>query len=327
MALISTKELFENFFSTVDDETVRKTRRQTDRPEVYAFEKKIGKELLDMNYEEIEQMVLTFRPIKAYEGAERTISNATRRKVFSDLRRMFDYYSQNYEPIWNPLRDKEARGFTAEMRYMEKRARFDWPRVENVIAKFSEVYGEKRAKYTECIILLFYNGFETPKEIAELKRENIDFRNKVAKLPGRTVKLSDRCFELLNYVHNLELMDEDRIKYYMESWNDSYFKFAITAHGKTMIERDLKDITTMITSILTRNVAKYFDPEINFRNLFNLGFYDFFVKKYGEERTREMLLTNRDTKYADEIMATASEYGVFIRNVTYIKRKLMPYIR
>ena len=43
LAVISTHELFDRFFENKDPETVRKTRSQVDRPEVYAYEAKIGK--------------------------------------------------------------------------------------------------------------------------------------------------------------------------------------------------------------------------------------------------------------------------------------------
>ena len=53
MAVISTQELFKRFFENKDPETVRKTRSQVDRPEVYAYEEKIGKQLVDMNEDEL----------------------------------------------------------------------------------------------------------------------------------------------------------------------------------------------------------------------------------------------------------------------------------
>lgn len=42
MSVIPTKVLFDKFFEGKDPETVRKTRAQVDRPEVYAYEAKIG---------------------------------------------------------------------------------------------------------------------------------------------------------------------------------------------------------------------------------------------------------------------------------------------
>ena len=60
MAVISTHELFDKFFEGKDPETVRKTRPQVDRPEVYAYEIKVGKQLVEMNEEELFAMICSF---------------------------------------------------------------------------------------------------------------------------------------------------------------------------------------------------------------------------------------------------------------------------
>ena len=46
MAKISTKELFDLYYESVKGTSAEKTRPQIDKPELYAYEMKIGKELL-----------------------------------------------------------------------------------------------------------------------------------------------------------------------------------------------------------------------------------------------------------------------------------------
>lgn len=55
MAKIPTKQLFDEFFASKgkDETYLRKIRAKADRPEVYAYEEKIGKQLVDMDVDEL----------------------------------------------------------------------------------------------------------------------------------------------------------------------------------------------------------------------------------------------------------------------------------
>lgn len=65
-AKISTKELFDMFFNEKDKENAKKTRPQIDRPEVYEYEKKIGKQLIEMDVDELFEMISSFNGNRKY---------------------------------------------------------------------------------------------------------------------------------------------------------------------------------------------------------------------------------------------------------------------
>ena len=60
MSLIKTKELFDEFFTNYHSEAAKTNRTMVDRPEVYAYEEKIGKQLVDMSVDELLEMLRTF---------------------------------------------------------------------------------------------------------------------------------------------------------------------------------------------------------------------------------------------------------------------------
>ena len=53
MGLISTQELLNKYYESVKGTSYKKTRAQIDRPELYAKEQKIGKELIDMTPDDL----------------------------------------------------------------------------------------------------------------------------------------------------------------------------------------------------------------------------------------------------------------------------------
>jgi hypothetical protein len=60
MAKKDTASLLDEYFTTRPETTAKKIRGQIDRPELYAYEKEIGKPLVDMEAQEIAEMIKTF---------------------------------------------------------------------------------------------------------------------------------------------------------------------------------------------------------------------------------------------------------------------------
>ena len=63
MAVITTKQLMEEYFAEQERQgkDVRRNQSQLDRPEVYAYEQKIGKQLVEFDADEILEMISTFQ--------------------------------------------------------------------------------------------------------------------------------------------------------------------------------------------------------------------------------------------------------------------------
>lgn len=74
------------------------------------------------------------------------------------------------------------------------------------------------------------------------------------------------------------------------------------------------------------NIRKKYGVDINYRMIYLLGFHDYIVSKVGEERTKELIISVRNSADAQELMKYAKEYGVVANNVSYIKKLLRPFI-
>ena len=92
MAEYTTKQLFDMFFAQKDENTAYKTRPQIDRPEVYAYEKKIGKQLVDMDVDELFEMILTFNGDRRAANTSYSISYSSYDQIASLYRTFFNFY-------------------------------------------------------------------------------------------------------------------------------------------------------------------------------------------------------------------------------------------
>ena len=61
MGKVSTQELLDMYYASVAGTSVEKTRVQIDRPELYAYEIQIGKELIDMDVDDLFGLIIEFR--------------------------------------------------------------------------------------------------------------------------------------------------------------------------------------------------------------------------------------------------------------------------
>lgn len=328
MAVIETSKLFDKFFEGKDPTTVKKTRSQIDRPEVYAYEAKIGKQLVDMNVDELFGMIESFNDNRKH-GCDNnySINYNSYSQISSSYRSLFNFYIDNYEVIKNPWYDKRMRGVEATERLAKTKEAFTWETVDNAIKQVRSAYDRDKAKYIECIILLYYNGFSKAEEIVALTEDMINFKTKEVRLSGRTITLSDRCFELLTFVHNMTTLDGWRGDYLMASYRGNYFKYAIRPKEEDEFNnRSQEEIANMINRRILVDVKKKFSIDISYRLLYLLGFFDNLVATYGADRARALVLSVRNSEDTEDLMKAAREYGVVTDNVSHLKRMLRPFI-
>ena len=183
MAKVDTKELMDEYFSTMDKDTARKTRSHIDRPEVYAYEKEIGKQLMDMNAEEILDMITTFGKAEMSQDGM-GISYNSYKQVLVLLRSLFNMYIENYEIIINPMYNKILKGKEAYKHLKRGKNTLTFERVQEIIDMIYDGYPVNyyMPKYIELIILLFYNGFATSFEILSMKKDMVDFKTQTVHL-------------------------------------------------------------------------------------------------------------------------------------------------
>ena len=321
MAKIGTRELFDEYFQDKDESYLKKVRVQEDRPEVYAYEKKIGKQLIDMNVDELFDMISTFNT----DGF--SISYTSYDSIAVLYRKIFEYYIDNYELIRNPWNDKRMRGAAAYERLARDKTPVTWELVEAAIKEVYKVNEDDRAKYIECIIRLFYNGFEKAEEIVALKEDMIDFENSTVNLSGRVFHLDSRCMELLIYVHNMDTMKGWRGDYTMATWHDGYFKYPIRPSEQVAFEtRPMGQIANLINRTISERLRKGIGFDINYRMLYFLGFYDFLVEKFGKARTNEILTSHRVREDVADLTGAARLYGITNLTATQLKKIMRPYV-
>ena len=327
MAKISTKELFDQYYKDWEPVKAKKVRPQIDRPEVYAFEQKIGKQLVEMNVDELFEMVLSFNNNNHPEDPNYVINYNSFNQIASGYRDLFNFYISHYEVIVNPWYDKRMRGAQATQRLAQDKPAFTYKNVEEAIQRVQGHYEPERAKYIECILLLFYCGFAKSEEIVNLEESMIDEETKTINLRGRTIRLTDRCFELLQYVHNLDSLPGWRGDYTMASWRGKYFKYNIRPKQvDTFDDRTETEVAALINRTIIVCVKNEFGMEINYRLLYLCGFYDSLVREYGEERAQELILSVRNPVDTEDLMIHAEYYGIEVSNVSQFKRSLRPLI-
>lgn len=327
MGKITTKEILDGYYESVAGTSAALTRAQIDKPELYAYEMKIGKELIDMDVYELFGLIAELKNKRKGKEISYMISHSSYDQISVLLRAIFNWYIDNVMVIKNPLNDKRMKGREATKYLAQGREPFRWDMVENIIEKLHADRDEDNADYIELIMLMYYNGFSKAEEIVKLQADMIDHRNRTVKLPGKIIHLSERCYELLEKFHNMEEIQGWRGNYLMASWNGSYFKFIIRPSKEfNFNKRPMTAICDILNRALSVNVNDRYNIKINYHILYLLGFYDFMVKKYGEQRTNEMLTSYRNSEDVTALMSASREYGLEVDTVSHLKRYLRPFV-
>lgn len=327
MGLISTQELLKRYYESIKGTSSEKTKVQIDKPELYAYEQKIGKELIDMNVDDLFGLILEFRNKRKGKEIKYMIAHSSYDQLKTLLNSIFEFYIDTVQPIKNPFNDKRMKGKEATKRLAQGREQFRWSVVEGIIRNIHRDYESDKADYIELVLLLFYNGFSKADDILSFMPDMLNHHNKTVKLPNRTVLLSDRCYELLVKFHNMESIAGWRGDYILASWKGSYFKFIIRPSQKEKLDgRPKNKMCDIINRCIATNINDKYDTKINYHILYMLGFYEFIVGKHGEEKASAMLTSYRDSDDVAELMSLAKEYGVQVDNVSHLKRYLRPFI-
>ena len=154
MGKVSTQELLDMYYASVAGTSVEKTRVQIDRPELYAYEIQIGKELIDMDVDDLFGLIIEFRNKRKGKEIKYMISHSSYDQLSTLLRSIFNFYIDNVQPIRNPLNDKRMKGKEAAKRLAQGREPFRWTVVEDIIRKLHRDFDADKADYIELITKL-----------------------------------------------------------------------------------------------------------------------------------------------------------------------------
>lgn len=326
MAKKDTASLLDEYFTTRPETTAKKIRGQIDRPELYAYEKEIGKPLVDMESQEIAEMIKTFSN-KSFSNKVYKMSYRTYDTLLSILRDFFNWYIDNYEVIKNPCNDKKIKGRNVVALFADDVKIFDKDAMEEAIERIRNDQIEEYADYQEAIIRMFYEGFPEAIDIVNLKEDDVNHKKKTAIVKGREIQLSDRLYELLVKINHMDEYPAHRGSYLLLSYRGSYFKFPTRAKfEKEFNDRPPEYWAGHISRLFNRDIKNKLDININARTLYLRGFYDFMVDTVGKEETDRLIMSIRNSDDSRKIMSLAEEYGVVEQNVTTLKKVLMPFV-
>lgn len=332
MAVIDTKRLIDEYFDAQvqQGKDVRKSKNQLDRPELYAYEQKIGKQLVEFNADEILEMISTFQNKKnkfAYAEEGPKMSANSYKRYISGYKQIFLFYVKHYELVRSPYDDPKLKGINVHMHRAESRDRLTWAKVEGILNRLSTKYEYERACYYELVVRLFYDGFANAQEIVNMKEADINTRRREVTVPGRIIRLSERTYQLLLENHKATQMDVHRTKMDMMSWHGSYMKFFVHS-GKVsdFSAIDAVSVARKITVPISSTIPKGFGISLSFRRLYLLGFYDYLVRNTSEERAKEMILAKSSHAAQEEFMALIDAYPVITDNVFVLKQSLVEFI-
>lgn len=332
MAVITTKQLMEEYFAEQERQgkDVRRNQSQLDRPEVYAYEQKIGKQLVEFDADEILEMISTFQNKKnkfAYAEEGPKMSANSYKRYISGYKQIFLFYVKHHELVRSPYDDPKLKGINVHMHRAESRDRLTWAKVEGILNRLSTKYEYERACYFELIIRLFYDGFANAQEIINMKEADINTRRREVTVPGRIVRLSERTYQLLQENHKATQMDVHRTKMDMMSWHGSYMKFFVhNGRVSDFSAIDAISVARKITVPISSTIPKDFGISLSFRRLYLLGFYDYLVRNTSEERAKEMILAKSSPAAQEEFMALIDAYPVITDNVFVLKQSLVEFI-
>ena len=239
MGKISTQQLISRYFKSIEGTPAEKQRAIIDKTELYDYEEKIGKELIDMDVDDIFGLINELNNKKNGKEIPFMTAHYSFDHLTVLLRAIFNFYIDTVEPIKNPLYDKRMKGKEATKRLAQGKETLRFDYVQSIIDKVHNDATEDRANYVELIMLLYYSGFENAEEIATFKGSAINHRNRTVAMTGRTVQLTDRCYELLQKFEGIDELVEWRT-YYLTTYRGGYFKFIV--QEKQLDEFDNRDI-------------------------------------------------------------------------------------
>lgn len=330
MAKVETKQLFDEFATQKAANTSIAKRlilNAIDRPEVYEWEKKLNKQLIDMNEDELFDMILSFRK-RTSGGVEVRLSPNYMRNVIMWYRDLWNYYSKEYEAVINPFNYDKLTMVNITKNLVKDTSPITKETIDKIIKGIRMQNDNTTADYLECLVLLFYCGVRDGKEIVSLKEDMIDFRKREIYFDDRTVKLSARCMILLQRVHEMDSINSENgyFVFIAEAYNGGYFKFFVHE-----IRKDAKNNWTPehLSSNITKKIANSskdaLGHPVTARQIYYAGFYNYLCEKFGKDLTNNIIRSNRDGEKNRLLLDTAAEYGVTDKNPVSLKRSLLFY--
>lgn len=333
---ISTPDLLGEFFESKKDDSKKESKRSLlNISKICDYERAVNKRLIEMNCEELINLVDMLASKKNKYNVN-TLSHQTISDIVLTFGEIFNYYIDKFDPIVNLFTQQKRMKATNILDELCKRYEpFSWDYVEKVLDDVRSIQDEQRTEYYETIMSLYYNGFFNAKEIIQMEENMINHDLKTVDLGNKTVHLSNSCYQLLTRVHNYGFEAYDK-RFVWADWQDSYFRYYIRKGSyKNFNDENMEDMVERLTGFISRvnrKVEELFanaddNVSLDSAKLYNLGIYDFMVRKYGLDRTNNILTSKRVKQDVQDLKEVIEVYGVKNKNPTTLKNNLKPYIR
>lgn len=325
MKEMSVEQLIQSFIENKSLDRIRRNLFQFigDNKLIEKSEKHFGVAFYKMNYDQLLYVIETI--CKAKSKSEYAVSYDIYNINYNMLRRLLVYYSQNVCPIVNPLLEQKVPA--AYLIYLKNQKRFCKEEFDKIIDNLHANLKNDNADYYELVVRLFYHGFQDFQEIINFKKQDLNTETLVASVNGRSIKLSERCYELLNRFQMLSTLDE-QAKYTLASWHGSYFKCYVFRSAEAALQNRPDNQVANAISRRYSVFAKYdLCNGLSCATYSWLGLYDCGVEKYGEEEFTAMLLSPKDEGENALIKQLAEEAGYSFRgNISRAKLLLREFI-
>lgn len=315
-----TKELIGRYLDTKPEKTRVKIRSMIDRPEVYAYEEKIGKTLFEMNQDELIEMIGTFTRRSAKKGK---LSLKSYDVIFSLFRVLFDWYIEDVKVIANPFKSRTFRNKVIALSSGRKEYVLSKEKIEKAINNLYANETAEYAEYCEAIILMAREGFATTHEIVAMKEEDVNHSRRSVTVNGIEHMISYRLYSLLVKIHNSETMSAFRGSFVMIQFEGSYFKFP-TRESFANVKREPVYWQQYLSRLFITKISPCFEGNVSFRDVYVFGLYEHLCDKYGKKKADSMILSERDGETNRQLTQDAIEYGIVAKSVgqTYVKTML-----
>jgi len=326
MALCSTETLLNEFCESTGNRNHQHIKDWVLCDALKDYEKKVGKQAVEMDRDELIGMIQAI--LEEAKGINNVQLTSRYKQIAWLLRNAFDYYSEHYERVYNPMRNTSMTREALDI-IVGPEKKVDREYMESIINKLYSNLPTDRAKYYELVMRLFYCGFANGEEIATFKERNINFKKRTIFVGDHFVQLSDECFSLLVELHGLKYMSGPRKKEYnFIPYNGSYFKFPTTAEEAEFNDYNMSYVRNSIHQFLTKNVLNAVGETMKFTELYYLGFYDHLVDVFGREKANKMIKTRGgkgNNPLIEALMTEAQKYG-YTNRVTDLRQALRSFV-
>ncbi len=331
MLKMTTKDAVEKYLS--ENPNAEKVKYYLDREEIFEYEAELGKQLLEMNADEI--IVLLSRLRNQRNGKKYSMYNYERILVM--WRAFANWYSREVEIIAphiasDPkLRRKQLTAALSEKDGVRKN-KISQNDIDQIISKMQDNEVGVEADYCESVIWLIYCGVKNIREIIEIETDMVDLDAKTIRFEDRSVHLTDRCVDLLRQISAIDTYKGYRKTLYAFKYRpESFFPLFGTEKMADNIEnRNLTYLSEQLTQKVMRKVKKY-NEHIILRDIYFLGFVHYLRSNVSETDLKIMIgldegEDNKSSQYARKFLNLVMNYGAIDTDISRLKSRIIDVV-